>query len=121
MTNAPNLMVNGLPIAHNSSQKIIPTTGQSISLIANGLSTSITIEPAGSLSALTISIDDGVADGQIVNLSFYQLVSTLTISGNNIDTSGITYGPAIGPKEAIIFVWSQPGSKWKAIIHSSGQ
>lgn len=65
---------NGL--APNPSTRIVPTTGNSVT-IPDG-NTSYVIEPAGTLAALTITMPTNPFDTQLVRIASTQIVTTLT-------------------------------------------
>ena len=58
----------------------IPLTGDTITLL-KGIVDNL-INPAGTIAALTIKLPVDPADGQIVQITFADIVTTLTMNGN---------------------------------------
>lgn len=64
-------------------QYTTPTTGSTINVNATG-HVQLIINPVGSLLALTVALPGSPSDGDVVNISSSQVVTTLTMSGGTI-------------------------------------
>jgi hypothetical protein len=89
------------------TQYATPTTGGTIAVNSNGY-VNLVINPAGSLLALTINFPSNPQDGDTVNFSSTQIVTTLTM--NN--------GTFIGALTSLVvgsfgyFIYSSDAGKW---------
>ena len=68
----------GLPIGHVSVQ--VPTTGNTITF--SSVTRTLVVKPAGTLAALTINMPASPTDEEIHEVSFTQIITALTVSGN---------------------------------------
>jgi len=105
-------------IAHHSSQTVVPIEGATINLAAGGLHTSVSLEPAGNLTALTFTATDGTADGQVITVVSRKLVAGVTFSGANIDAVTATQITTLSSANVggdFSLAWFAAAGKWKAI------
>lgn len=90
----------------------VPTTGFSIT-IANNIST-LLLNPAGTLATGTITMPATPIDGQIVQVSSSQIVSSLTVSANSGQT--ILGAPtSIAPTGGFRYIYNLSGTTWYRI------
>lgn len=64
-------------------QYVTPTTGSTVTVNSTGF-IKLKINPAGTLLALTIALPGSPTDGDVVNVSSTQAITTLTMSGGTI-------------------------------------
>ena len=66
-----------------TTQYAAPTTGQTVTVGSSG-STTLTINPAGTLATLTITMPSSPTDGDRVQFGTTQIVTGLTMNGGTI-------------------------------------
>ena len=98
------------PVINNQSTYAAPTTGQTVAVPSFGGSEyNVFLEPAGLLAALTLTFSTtNLIDGQIINISCSQIVTTLTMTGGTI-LGALTTIAANGVAR---FGYSATGNKW---------
>jgi hypothetical protein len=88
-------------------QYVVPTTGQTVSVV----NSSIILNPAGTLSTLTLQLPVAV-DGQKLYIISSQTVSALTFTNATFATSAVT---ALAVGTPVNFIYSaSSGSWWRA-------
>lgn len=85
---------------------VAPLTATTVT-IANGTETQI-INPAGTIAALTIAFPAGVVDGQVLDIVFTQIVTSITTSGASLQFA--LTSAAVGDKKR--YKWSTSLTKW---------
>lgn len=91
-------------------QYITPTTGSTVNVNTNGY-VRLIVDPAGSLVALTIAFPGSPQDGDTVQASFSQTITTLTMNGGTILSSLTT--TLAGSKGT--WVYDSTSTKWHLI------
>lgn len=88
-------------------QYVTPTTGSTVTVNGNGY-IKLVINPAGSLVALTVTLPGSPSDGDTVNLSCTQAVTTLTMNGGTIVGGLATL--SIG--STATYIYNSDSSQW---------
>lgn len=89
-------------ITSGNETDVSPTT-----VVANFLMIS-----AGTLTAYTIKIANGLYDGQIVFMSFNHIITTLTLGGTNFSTAGLAQPTTTIANQCIGWCWDVTSTKW---------
>lgn len=74
------------------------------------------IQPAGTLASLTVSLSQGSLAGQYVSISFNQAVTSLTISTTASGFSGIALPTSATVTSSFGFVWNASNSTWIRVL-----
>lgn len=91
-------------------QYVIPTTGQTI--VANAGTTTLLLDPAGALAALTVTLPSGPIDGQRFTVSSSSIITIFTMNGATIKgglTSMILNGYAKYSYSVTASAWFRTG------------
>lgn len=67
---------------------------------------------SGTLTAYTLSINDGNFDGEILEASFNHAILSLTMGGTNLSTAGLAQPTAITLNQNVRWSWDVASSKW---------
>ena len=102
------------PTLQNNTLYSAPLTGATVAIPSfNSAEMNVTIDPAGLLAALTITFPTtGLIDGQIINISSSQAVTTVTHTGGTI-LGALTTLAANGVAR---YAWSATGNKWFKLL-----
>lgn len=101
----PTQIANGSPLILGA-QYATPTTGATITI--SSTTSVLTINPSGSLLALTLAFPGSPSNGQIVFINTTQAVGTVTYSGGTF-VGGLASFSANG---TAAFVYSSGDSSW---------
>lgn len=88
-------------------QYTTPTTGSTVTANTSG-NVKLLLNPAGALLALTIALNGAPSDGDTLNISASQAITTLTMSGGTV--IGPLTSAAIGT--FAIYIYSSTSSNW---------
>lgn len=102
---------DGAPVGTIDPVISTPTTGQTVTITPSGLVSCKIINPAGTLATLTVTLANGTQVGQIMFVAFSQIVTILTVTATNVQTTlPLPTAAAVG--QGLGFVWSVGLTKW---------
>jgi hypothetical protein len=93
------------------TQNFTPSSGDTVSPTATSAEISVFVNPAGLIAALTVALPSGIIPGQVIYLTFTQVITALTVSGS-IGTQGLGAATAASATTTIAYAWSASGSAW---------
>ncbi len=93
----------------------VPTTGQTVTVTPTGFLTSSSIEPAGTIAALTLTLGNGTISGQSVLVKFSQIVTALTVTATNMDATPYALPTAASVNLVLRFIWNNTAVKWTLV------
>ncbi len=93
-------------------QFFTPTTGQTVSPTATGDNVHCFIDPSGSLLALTLTLPAGTIKGQRLWTTITQVITTLTVTGTNVDSRGLASPTTASATSTFGWVWDTVSTKW---------
>lgn len=96
-------------------QFFVPSTGGTVAPTATGLHAQAFINPAGTLSTLTFTLPTGTLKGQTLTATFTQTITTLTVTGTNVDTKGLASPAAAANTSSFTWAWDSVSTKWNRI------
>jgi hypothetical protein len=96
-------------------QFFVPLTGATLTPVINGVTNPIFVNPAGTIAALTITLPTGVK-GASMTATFTQTVTSLTITGTNVDTKGLATPTAAASTSSFGWVWDSVSAKWNRVL-----
>lgn len=76
-----------------------------------GQTTSVIVDPAGTLAVMSLVLDDGNQEGQEIIVTFTEDITVLTFPGSNLAPSPELPGGIFAP-QTISFAWSTGDSLW---------
>lgn len=88
-------------------QYVTPSDAATVTVNA-GSNVAVVINPSGALTALTVAFNGSPSDGDLVTLSFGQVIATLTISGGTV-LGALLAGALAVPAS---YLYSSTASKW---------
>lgn len=92
-----------------------PTSGSTVTAQATGPSTLLYINPAGTLTTLTLTLNSGNLPGQELKVVFGQGVTLLTVTSTNI-ISALPLGGITALGFSLEFVWDSSQAKWIRVL-----
>jgi len=93
-------------------QFFAPTTGQTVTVAASGQNIAVFINPAGTISAATLTFPTGTFKGQRCSVNTTQIITTLTVTATNTDTKGLAQPTAATATSTWEWVWDSVSGKW---------
>ncbi len=99
---------------YNNTTVVVPTTGQTVTLIPVSPGYTATLHPASQLAALTVALNAGTNDGDKVFLAVVGAgVTAVTWGGGNIiAASKLPLPTSLVAGSSLVFQWSAGSSQW---------
>ena len=97
---------NGVTMA---TETFVPTTGNTLTLSGANQST-VFVEPAGTLAALTLTMPSSPANGDLITIFSKQNVTAVTFSGGTVNGAPTNFSA----NGATTFVYSSASGQWNA-------
>ncbi len=94
----------------------IPVAAGTVSPTATGNEIHVHINPAGTLASLTLTLPTGTIKGQRLYATFTQIITTLTVTGTNVDTKGKVAPTAAAVGDTFGYVWDSVSTKWNRFV-----